>query len=231
MPRVPSTKHPPIAAEGRTVFVVALALAALAVGLYGTPALLVGVPVVAGVAWFYRDPHRDSPSLPLALVAPADGQVIAAGATFDPWCGRDAECVTVRMGLFDVHSLFSPIEGKIVEQWSQPRHPSPWPTQPEPRIAYLVRTDEGDEVVLEIARGTLRGPLHVAYQPGERIGHGRRIGFIPFGATLTVYCGQPTSIETQSGSRVVGACSVLMTLIHEQPVSAVNQADEANEAG
>lgn len=227
MARVPSTKHPPIAVEGRTVFVGAIALALLAVGLAGTPALLGGVPLVALVAWFYRDPHRQSPSLPLALVAPSDGVVIAAGTTFDPWCGRDAECVSVRAGLTDVHTLFSPIEGKIMEQWLRPAHPSPWPTTRRSRIAYLVRTDEGDEVVLEIARGAIPGPLHFAYQPGERIGHGRRVGFIPAGGLLTVYAGQPSRVEVSAGMRVVGASSVLMTLIHERPVSAVDVAQGA----
>ncbi|MEQ8496246.1 MAG: hypothetical protein RLW42_18695 [Gammaproteobacteria bacterium] len=227
MPRVPSTKHPPIAVEGRTVFVGALVIVLLLVGLLGTPVLLAGVPLVALVGWFYRDPHRDSPSLPLALVAPSDGMVVAAGPTFDPWCGRDAECVSVQAGLLDVHTLFSPIEGKIVEQWSRPRHPSPWPTTRRPRIAYLVRTDEGDEVVLEIARGVVPGPVHFGYQPGERIGHGRRIGFMPAGGILTVYAPQPSRVEVDAGSRVSGASSVLMTLIHEQAVSAVERAEGA----
>ncbi|MGE0482837.1 MAG: phosphatidylserine decarboxylase [Gammaproteobacteria bacterium] len=218
MSRVAFFKVAPVAPEGRGVFIVCCVATTLLAGILGAGALWWLLPVLAAVAWYHRDPHRQVPSLPLALVAPVDGVVVGAGAEFDPWLGRPARAVTLRSGWFDVHAIYSPIEGKIVEQWSAPRHGDGTAAH---AIVYLVRTDEGDDVVLEIARETSAAGLHFAYQPGERIGHGRRVGYAPLGCRVRVLCTDESSLEVGPGVQVRGAETVLMQLTHENPVSAI----------
>src|SRR6266566_3043538 len=43
------------------------------------------------VVQFFRDPPRTVSNLPGAIVAPADGQVIAVGEAFDPYLKRRSE--------------------------------------------------------------------------------------------------------------------------------------------
>ena len=171
--------------------------------------------------FFFRDPHRDSPSLPLAIVAPVDGHVRGYGARKDPWLGRDAQWIEMRMGLFNVHSLFSPVEGKIIEQWRTPAHESSDAQAATGSIAYLVRTDEGDELVLEISRGRINGPLQFSAQPGERVGHGRRIGYAALGCTVALYVDASSRIEISDLDSTTAASTVVATLMHDSPVSAL----------
>ena len=223
MTRVPSAQHPLIAREGRVALIVTSIAGITLYVLFGAGACTPALLALLFLCFYFRDPHRDSPSLPLALVAPVDGMVTHAGALYDPWLGREAAAVSIVMGLLDVHSMFSPLEGKIIEQWSEPRHLENPTAVPNHVVAYLVRTDEGDEVTMEIARGRLGGVLRFYYQPGERIGHGRRIGYATLGCRITTYAACGSWVESSAGARVAAATSVVATLVHEKPVSALRE--------
>lgn len=223
MTRVPSVQHPLIAREGGVALIVTSIVGIALYVLFGAGGCAPALLALLFLCFHFRDPHRDSPSLPLALVAPVDGMVTHAGALYDPWLGREAAAVSVVMGLFDVHSMFSPLEGKIVEQWSKPRHLEDPTAVPKHAVAYLVQTDEGDEVIMEIARGRLGGALRFYYQPGERIGHGRRIGYAPLGCRITTYAANGTRVESSAGMRVAAATSVMATLVHNTSVSAIRE--------
>ncbi|MEX2481143.1 MAG: phosphatidylserine decarboxylase [Gammaproteobacteria bacterium] len=222
---MPSPKRAPIAYEGRLVVAIALVVALVVAGLFGTASTWVTVPLIGLVIWFYRDPHRYSPALPLVLVAPCDGIVSDAGTGFDPWLGRPAAWLTVRMGVFDVHGLYGPVEGKIIEQWSVPRHRTE--TGLLHCLGYHVRTDEGDDVVLEIARNRIAAALSFDYQPGERIGLGRRIGLAPLGCRITLYCAAASTPDVAVGVRVKGGSTVVMNLVHAGPIAAIAVPDAA----
>lgn len=215
MSRIRPLKRAPIAYEGRLVVMIVAAVALLAAGILGGAVAWAALPAIALVTWFYRDPQRHTPAVPLALVAPCDGTVNAVGSGFDPWLGRPASWITVRMGLFDVHGLYGPVEGKIVEQWSTPRHRPPG--MQTHALGYHIRTDEGDDIVLEIARDRIAAALSFAYQPGERIGLGRRIGIAPLGCRITLYCAADSSIAVDAGDRVMGGSTQVMHFVHAKP--------------
>ncbi len=221
MTRVPSAQHPLVAREGRGPIGVVLLCGLVVYYYHGALAALPVLLLAAALAFYFRDPHRDSPSLPLGVVAPVDGLVIHAGPAIDPWLGREALCVSVVMSVLDVHSIFSPTEGKIVEQWSEARFAELDQRAPRRAFAYQLRTDEGDDVTLEIARGPVGGPVAIYYQPGERVGHGRRIGFAALGCRVTVYAAPGTALEVGTGVQVAAAATVVATLVHETPVSAI----------
>ena len=167
MTRVPSAQHPLVAREGYGALLVTTVVGIVLYLILGAAVAMPAVPAFLFLCFHFRDPHRDSPSLPLALVAPVDGIVTDVGPCRDPWLGRDAQSVAIAMGLFDVHSLFSPLEGKIIEQWSEPRHADSSQAVPRRAIAYLVRTDEGDDVVLQISAGQFGRSLRFTYRPKQ----------------------------------------------------------------
>ncbi len=228
--RVLSIEHPLLAPEGRGALTVTVVVGIALYLVFGWSTAAPALPVLVYLCFHFRDPHRDSPSLPLGLLAPIDGRVSVASAAVDPWLGRAAVRVTMVMGLFDIHSLFGPTEGKIVEQWSTPRHLEGAESPPHHAIAYQIRTDEGDDVVLEIARGTFGGRLRVYYQPGERIGHARRIGYSTFGCRVTLYAAAEARLDCAPGDRVVAATSVVTTLVHDTPVSALSPSENQQES-
>ena len=74
-----------IAREGR-IPVVASGIAGILVthnaGLYAS--LLVWM-IFLVLVLFFRDPERDIPAVPLAVVSPADGRIVSVGLQHDPY--------------------------------------------------------------------------------------------------------------------------------------------------
>lgn len=218
---MPAPHHPIVAREGWPALTVTAAAGALLYWLVGAAAAAPAVPIFAFLLYLARDPHCEPPPLPLAVVSPLHGRVTEAGTDYDPWLGREALRVEVRCGLLDVHSLYSPTEGKLVEQWTRPRHVREDAPERRSAIAYQIRTDEGDDVVMEIAQGAWGGSVRIGYQPGERVGQARRIGFAPLGLSVVLYLPAGSRLDTAAGEPTRAASTVLATFVHEEAVSSV----------
>ena len=112
--------HPVIAREGWPFLIVAFVVA-LALSLASWWAL-------AALAWlaflfilqFFRDPPRDAPTQPNAVLSPADGRVVRVGNARDPYLDRDALLISVFMNVFNVHSNRSPVDADVVQTWYHP---------------------------------------------------------------------------------------------------------------
>ncbi|MEM7540602.1 MAG: hypothetical protein AAF384_03340 [Pseudomonadota bacterium] len=212
-------RYPPFARELWGLLGVAAAItAALLVSPLSWLAALPGAALFALVAFEARDPHRDPEPLPLAIVAPCDGTILDISDIDDPYLNRLAKRIRLRQPRFAVHSLFAPVEGKIIEQW---RHFKPGGYA---SITWWIRSDEGDDVVIEITVPKIPFALQLNYQPGERVGHGRRFGFSFFGASVLVLVPGNSLVEVEPGSSSVAARQVLAKLVHDQPVSAIDAA-------
>ena len=211
---VPTKQYALIAPEGA---------ATLAVVTIGAIALQVFVGIIAAIpAWallvflfyLFRDPTQTPPSLPLAIVSPLHGRVSGLGTMRDPWLKRTAELVAVETGFLDIRSNYAPIEGKIMEQWSSIPNPGPGDDNPAHSSAYWIRTDEADDIVLVITRGAWGGRISFEYHPGERVGHGRRIGYANFGCSARLYLPQGSRYEVDVGESVAAGSSIVATLVH-----------------
>ena len=116
----PPYPHPLIAREGWP-FAAALLAAALAVGTFlgwgwSVPLWL----ALAFVVQFFRDPAREVPDDPRAVVSPADGRIVEVSKSRDPWLERDALKISVFMNVFNVHSNRSPVDAVVKERWYFP---------------------------------------------------------------------------------------------------------------
>ena len=72
------------------------------------------------VLQFFRDPPREVPDEPGALVSPADGRIVFVGRAHDPYLKRDALKISVFMNVFNVHSNRSPVDGVVENAWYHP---------------------------------------------------------------------------------------------------------------
>jgi len=109
--------HPIVAREGWPFLAVAVALAA-AIGIFGgwwwsAPFWLAALFVLQ----FFRDPPREVPADPRAVVSPADGRVVAVEKSRDPYLERDALKISVFMNVFNVHSNRAPVDGTVRKRW------------------------------------------------------------------------------------------------------------------
>jgi phosphatidylserine decarboxylase len=195
-----------------------LAVVALcAVALQATLGAIAAAPawlLLVVLLYMFRDPTQSPPSLPLAVVSPIHGRVTKIGPTRDPWLKRPAECCVFETSLFDIRSIYAPVEGKIMEQWSAIPDLGPNEESPAHSSAYWIRTDEKDDIVLVITRGSWGGQISLGFSPGERIGHGRRIGYADFGCTASLYLPAGSDYEISASDHVAAGSDVVGTLVH-----------------
>lgn len=158
--------------------------------------------------YLYRDPEREIPSRPLAVVSPADGIVTSVAEVHDPYLDRRAILLVVQMGHADVYSTRSPVEGKILE----PKHSGDGSNQLH---GVWLKTDEDDDLVVIMHRGPLHNLPRCYVRIGERVGQGQRCGYIQMGGEVDVYLPANSRIEVDEGSHVKAGSDVIATLVHK----------------
>lgn len=78
------------------------------------PPLVVPPLIVAGlVAWFFRNPQREAPSLPGTVVSPADGKLVQIDTIEDPELGT---CIQfgIFLSIFNVHANRASLPGRVI---------------------------------------------------------------------------------------------------------------------
>ncbi|MFQ5644203.1 MAG: phosphatidylserine decarboxylase [Thiogranum sp.] len=160
------------------------------------------------LVYLYRDPEREIPSRPLAVVSPADGIVTTVSEVHDPYLDRPSILLVVKMGHVDVYSTRSPVEGKILE----PKHIGDGVSQPH---GVWLKTDEDDDLVVVMHRGPLHNLPRCYVRIGERVGQGQRCGYIQMGGQVDVYLPANSRIEVAEGSHVKAGSDVIATLVHK----------------
>ena len=78
------------------------------------PPLVVPPLTVAGlVAWFFRNPQREAPSLPGTVVSPADGKLVQIDTIEDPELGT---CIQfgIFLSIFNVHANRASLPGRVI---------------------------------------------------------------------------------------------------------------------
>lgn len=192
---------------------------------YGLPLLvaaggLMGLGLyVAGAAFlilalfvlnFFRDPDRNVPSDPTAIVSPADGRVVEiAEETFD---GRPVRRISIFMSPLDVHVNRSPIAGaigKVAYQKGRFRaaYGSLASIENEQNV-FTVDGQQGRVVVKQIA-GLLARRIVFWKRPGDPLARGERVGLIKFGSRVDVLVEPQVELRVKVGDRARAGSSIL----------------------
>lgn len=199
-----------IAGHGRPfVLITAIALIMLTIWLeyWALPAW----SILLLMMWFYRDPERDIPSAPLGIVSPADGIVTEMQEIDDPFLEREAFCISLKMSWHDVFTLRGVIEGKIMRQWLH--SPIEGHTTGNTHLIWI-QTDEQDDVLVALHTGRLLHRLHCYVSAGERIGQGKRCGFMPLGTQIDVILPRRSRPLVKIGQKVFAGADLLAELVH-----------------
>jgi len=200
-------RFPFVAREGQVLLLAATLAAVVVLHFAG---LLASVPfwlLSILILVVFRDPERDIPSQPMAVLSPADGRITAVTTTRDPYLDRDSIRVTLQMNPFGVFTTRSPVEGKIL----QPPHVPEDARMPH---GVWLQTDEGDDVVMVMMRGRLHTAPRCYIRIGERIGQGKRCGFVHLGGQIDVYLPQRSRLDVTVGDWVRSGSDVIATLLH-----------------
>jgi len=221
---MPSNIHPFIAKEGWLLLFVLAGLALLAFNFISTTIAFILAAVFCLFLFLLRDPQRTIPSIPLAIVSPVEGQVIEIDETDDPWTSkqglkRQTKRIRLKMSSLDVYSFRSPVEGKVMEQWSERCEEE----NGQRKFAFWIRTDEGDDIVtLFRLRPCAAICFRVYIQSGERLGQGQRCGFLYFGGTVDIFIPASSKLEVEPGQSITSGEDILAHIVHESPASMIN---------
>ena len=205
----------PIAAEGWGFILVPLALAILLAWtgrLKG--ALLLGV-VAAFMTFFFRDPERAAPAIPGAILAPADGRVMAVRTTVDdPFVGP-AQAVSIFLSPLDVHVNRSPLAGLVVDVEYRPGAKlaayRPEASEQNERTTIAIQGEAARVVVRQIA-GVLARRIVCRVRPGDKLASGERFGLIKFGSRTDLIVPASVRLQVKPGDRVRGGETVVGVL-------------------
>ncbi len=104
-----------------------------------------------------------------------------------------------------------------MEQWSKKS------VEGKCEFAFLIRTDEGDDVVTVLSMGTFAARFFQSYvQSGERLGQGQRCGYLYFGGTADVFVPLNAKLNVAVGQATTGSEDILAYLVHEELTSMIN---------
>jgi phosphatidylserine decarboxylase len=205
--------HPLIAREGWPYIALALSVAFAFSFTPLWPLALLAWLAVAFVVQFFRDPPREAPDAPNAVLCPADGRVLKVERTRDPYLDRDALKISVFMNVFNVHSNRSPVDGVVVNRWHQSgtfvNASLDKASLGNERNALHLATAGGQDVTCVQVAGLVARRILCYVDKGDRLARGQRYGFIRFGSRVDVYV-HPASIPRVAIGDVVQATSTLL---------------------
>jgi phosphatidylserine decarboxylase len=180
----------------------------MGVGVFWAGALFLALALL--VLNFFRDPDRDVPADPHAVVSPADGRVVQiAEESFE---GQPVRRVSIFMSPLDVHVNRSPIAGTIqsvLYRKGRFRAASADLASVEnEQNVFTISGEQGMVVVKQIA-GLLARRIVFWKHPGDTLGRGERVGLIKFGSRVDVLVGPGVELRIKLGDRVRAGSSVL----------------------
>jgi phosphatidylserine decarboxylase len=160
---------------------------------------------------FFRDPERRPPGVPGAVLAPADGKVMAVADVDDAWVGP-AVRVSVFLSPLDVHVNRSPVGGLVhgVEyvagtfRAAYKREAS----ELNERCTVELEGDAARVAVRQIA-GVLARRIVCRVRAGDKLEAGERFGMIRFGSRTDLVVPRATAVQVRVGDRVRGGESIM----------------------
>jgi phosphatidylserine decarboxylase len=177
---------------------------AFALGLY--PAAFLVLLFAAFVAFFFRNPKREIPPEPRAIVSPADGKVVKVERV------GNVTKVSIFLSIFDVHVNRSPIAGRIEAiDYKKGRF--------RPAFNHAASVDNERNVIM-VAQGNVRlvftqiagivaRRIVCWKRVGDMVSKGELIGLIRFGSRVDVLFPAGTEATVKPGMRVRGGSSVI----------------------
>jgi len=189
---------------------------------FALPLLILGIVLTAFRLWwgalfvalalfvfyFFRDPERQIPADPDAVVSPADGRVVEIVDELSN--GISGKRISIFLSVFDVHVNRAPVAGQVREiKYSRGKFMAAWKgkasTHNEQNLISIA-TPAGEMHLKQIAGWVARRILCWT-KVGNEVKLGERIGMIRFGSRVDVWLPAEAEILTRRGQHVAGGAT------------------------
>lgn len=191
---------------------------------FALPPLILGIVLLAFRLWwaavlvvfglfvlyFFRDPERQVPGDPEAVVSPADGRVVEI---VDEQNGaRAGKRVSIFLSIFNVHVNRAPVAGRISRlEYKSGRFMAAWKGKASgenEQNLIAIQTPRGEMTFKQIAGWVARRIIFWKRQ-GDEVAAGERVGMIRFGSRVDVWLPEGAEILVQRGQKVTGGSTVI----------------------
>jgi phosphatidylserine decarboxylase len=174
------------------------------------------VPALAAapVAAFFRDPEREIPADPTAVVAASDGKVLSVEHVVDErFADEEFLRIAVFLSVLDVHINRSPVAGKVIDYFVEDGgYAAAMKPEAEHNVAAytVLDTPVHGKVVVAQRTGLLARRIVQRAPIGALLAKGERFGLIRFGSRTDVYVRSDLAEATVApGDRVVGGSTII----------------------
>jgi len=205
--------------EARWIFAVLAAITFLLGKLLHPLASLPGVALILYTFYFFRDPDREAPADPLAVVAPADGVVVEIIEKPETEVVNGMmRRVAIFLSVFDVHTNRAPIYAEVTYRKHYPGKfldaRNPEASMANESQTWGFRTGTTTLVVRQIS-GAIARRIVGWSKVGDRVAKGERFGMIRFGSRTEVYVPLECEITVKPGDRVKAGETIVAQLRKE----------------
>jgi phosphatidylserine decarboxylase len=199
----------------------AVAVAGLFVGIW-----LVWIALVLTLfCWFFfRDPDRVAPPVPGALLAPADGRIVAIEAVPPPvelGLGDEPRWrIAIFLSVLNVHVNRAPAAGTVTRvTYHDGRFfnaASDKAADENERNAVALRLEGGQDVAVVQIAGLIARRILCELRAGDCVTAGQRFGIIRFGSRTDLYLPQGVRPLVAIGQTAVGG-ETIMAVLEQAP--------------
>ena len=208
--------HPIIAREGWPFLAATLIVAVVVTVFAGWGWSLLCWLIALFVLQFFRDPPREIPADPSAVLSPADGRVVTVERAEDPYLKRSALKFSVFMNVFNVHSNRSPVDGEVRDVWYHAgkfvnAELSKASVENERNALWIRMAGGADVTCVQVAGLIARRILCYVKRP-DHLTRGQRFGFIRFGSRVDLYLPLSAVPKVSVGDKVYAASTILAQL-------------------
>ena len=202
-------------AEARWIFAI-LFFIALVAWFFSVWLTLIFLVLISYTLFFFRDPDRNIPTDPNAVVAAADGTVK------DICEVEETEVLKTRMlrvgiflSIFDVHTNRAPVAGRII--YRQRRvglcldARSPDCSDKNEAMTWGIENPRATLVVRQLT-GAIARRIVAWSDVGDQLAKGEHFGMIRFGSRTEVYLPLAASVLVKVGEHVAGGSTIIARL-------------------
>jgi phosphatidylserine decarboxylase len=165
------------------------------------------------VCFFFRNPKREAPSVENALIAPADGRIIAIEDVVHPVIGN-AKKISTFMSVLNCHVNRAPTAGTVENVSYKPGRffvaSLDKASEHNERNAVILKDDQGRSIAIVQIAGLVARRIVCYLKEGFDVRKGARLGLIRFGSRVDLFLPKDkVTIEVKPGDRVKAGMSLI----------------------
>ena len=164
---------------------------------------------------FFRIPKREHTIQEDAIVAPADGKVVAIEEVqADEYFPDRRIQVSIFMSPLNVHVNRNPVDGEVVySQYHKGKYLVAWhpKSSTENERHSVVYRKNGKEILVKQIAGAVAKRIINYLQPGQQVKQTAEMGFIKFGSRVDLLLPLDARIEVKIGDKPQGGVTVIAT--------------------